>query len=46
MATTEALLSADEYAQLPEFDRPTVLVRGRIVVMNVPYPRMGRSVQD
>jgi Uma2 family endonuclease len=46
MATAAApspqrLLSAAEYAQLPDRGIPTELVRGRIVEMNVPAPRHG-----
>jgi Uma2 family endonuclease len=36
MATTEMLLTADEYSRLPDNGCPTELVRGRIVTMNVP----------
>jgi Uma2 family endonuclease len=42
MATAEALVTAEEYWQLPENGLPTELVRGRIVPMNVPYPRHGQ----
>lgn len=41
MSTIERLLSADEYARLPENGVPTELVRGRIVTMNVPSFRHG-----
>ncbi len=43
MATTESqsLLTAEQYALLPDNRRPTELVRGKIVEMNVPYPRYG-----
>jgi Uma2 family endonuclease len=42
MATvTERLLSAEEFAQLPDDGVPTELVRGRIISMNVPVPRHG-----
>jgi Uma2 family endonuclease len=34
-------LDAAEYAQLPDRGRPTELVRGRVVEMNVPAPRHG-----
>lgn len=37
----QRLLSAEEYAQLPDHGIPTELVRGRIVDMNVPAPRHG-----
>jgi Uma2 family endonuclease len=39
--TTERLLSAAEYAKLPDRGAPTELVRGRVVEMNVPAPRHG-----
>jgi Uma2 family endonuclease len=43
MATvTETLLTAEEYARLPENDRPSELVRGRVVEMNPPTPRDGQ----
>jgi Uma2 family endonuclease len=43
MATaTETLLTAEEYARLPDNDRPSELVRGRIVEMNPPTPRHGQ----
>lgn len=35
MATTDTQLTAEEYGRLPENGRPTELVRGRIVEMNV-----------
>lgn len=41
MATIERLLTAEEYAQLPENGVPTELVRGRIVEMNIPSSRHG-----
>jgi Uma2 family endonuclease len=37
-----ALLTAEEYLRLPDSDRPTELVRGRVVAMNVPKPRHGQ----
>lgn len=37
----QRLLSAAEYAQLPDRGIPTELVRGRVVDMNVPAPRHG-----
>ncbi len=39
--STQRLLSAAEYAQLPDRGIPTELVRGRVVEMNVPAPRHG-----
>ena len=40
-ALTDKLLTAEEYALLPDNGRPTELVRGRVVEMNTPYPRHG-----
>ncbi len=42
MATTEILLTAEEFLRLPDNGRPTELVRGQIVMMNVPYYRHGK----
>lgn len=43
MATVaEKLLTADEYARLPDNGEPTELVRGRIVSLNMPRPRHGQ----
>jgi Uma2 family endonuclease len=36
------LLTAEEYGRLPDLGRPTELVRGQIVEMNVPYARHGQ----
>jgi len=42
VATPERLITIDEYLQLAsQFDGPTELVRGRIVIMNPPYPWHG-----
>lgn len=41
MATIENLLTAEEYAQLPDNGVPTELVRGRIITMNIPGSRHG-----
>jgi Uma2 family endonuclease len=41
MATAEALLTAEEYRLLPDSGVPTELVRGRIVPLNMPFPRHG-----
>jgi Uma2 family endonuclease len=41
MATAEALVTAEEYRLLPDNGRPTELVRGKIVPMNMPAPRHG-----
>jgi Uma2 family endonuclease len=42
MATTEILLTAEEYSQLPDNDYPTELVRGRVIAMNIPSFRHGK----
>jgi Uma2 family endonuclease len=42
MATVDVLLTAEEYALLPDYGRPTELVRGQIVPMNLPFPRHGQ----
>jgi Uma2 family endonuclease len=41
MATVDTLLTAEQYALLPDLGRPTELVRGRIVEMNPPGPWHG-----
>jgi Uma2 family endonuclease len=41
VSSTQRLLSAAEFAQLPDRGIPTELVRGRVVEMNVPAPRHG-----
>jgi Uma2 family endonuclease len=41
MTTAVALLTAEEYAALPDDGRPTELVRGVVVAMNLPTPRHG-----
>ncbi len=42
MTPTATLLTADEYLRSPENGRPTELVRGRVVPMNLPAPRHGQ----
>ncbi len=42
MATTDLLLTAEEYLRLPDNGCPSELVRGRIVPMNVPNFRHGK----
>jgi Uma2 family endonuclease len=44
MATTESqsLLTAEQYALLPDNGQPTELVRGKVLETNVPYPAHGR----
>lgn len=39
--TSQRLLTIEEYAKLPEGPRPTELVRGRVVELNVPKPWHG-----
>jgi Uma2 family endonuclease len=34
-------MTAEEYAQLPDLGQPSELVRGKVVLMNLPYPRHG-----
>jgi Uma2 family endonuclease len=41
MAIAEVLLTAEEYANLPDDGQPTELVRGRVVPVNLPPPRHG-----
>ena len=41
MVTAVKLMTAEEYWSLPDDGRPTELVRGRIVAMNMPAPRHG-----
>ncbi len=41
MTTAAALLTAEEYAELPDDGRPSELVRGVVVPMNMPAPRHG-----
>jgi len=42
MATIEALLTAEDYYELPDSGVPSELVRGRIVPMNMPGYRHGK----
>lgn len=41
MATATKLLTAEEYALLPDDGQPTELVRGEVVEMPSPFPRHG-----
>jgi len=41
-AAAEKLMTADEFLLLPDDGRPRELVRGRVVYMNVPWPRHGQ----
>jgi Uma2 family endonuclease len=43
MATSTSLLTAEQFAALPEsFDRPVELIKGNVVEMNPPMPRHGQ----
>ena len=42
MATTEALVTAETYLRLPDLGQPTELVRGKVVMMNMPGARHGK----
>jgi len=42
MATTESLMTIEQFAQMPDCGRPTELVRGRILGMNPLGPRHGQ----
>ena len=42
MATVEALITAEEFGQMPDDGRRTELVRGRIVELPPPKPRHGK----
>jgi Uma2 family endonuclease len=42
MTRTATLLTAEEYARLPDIGQPTELVRGRVVAGNWPTPRHGQ----
>ncbi|MBW3596875.1 MAG: Uma2 family endonuclease [Planctomycetes bacterium] len=48
MATVEdlRLLTIEEYAELPDTGRPTELVRGKVVEMNLPIPRHGEICSE
>lgn len=46
VSTTPKLLTAKEFLHLPDTDRPKELVRGRVVYMNVPYPRHGHYCSE
>lgn len=41
MSTATTLITAEEYANMPDPGRPTELVQGRIVEMNQPIPQHG-----
>ncbi len=41
MAIVDQFLTIEEYANLPDMGRPTELVRGKVVEMNVPNSRHG-----
>ena len=40
------LMTAAEFLRLPDHDRPKELVRGKVVYMNVPYPRHGHYCNE
>ena len=42
MSSVETLLTAEDFARLPDNGHPTELVRGRIITMNPPVPRHGQ----
>jgi Uma2 family endonuclease len=42
MATISSLLTAEEFAELPDNDRPTELVQGQVIVMPPPGSRHGQ----
>lgn len=42
MATATHLITAEEYARLPDRGVPTELVRGEVIEMNMPFPRHGQ----
>jgi Uma2 family endonuclease len=41
MTTAVKLMTAEEYLLLPDDGWPTELVRGRVITMNMPFPRHG-----
>jgi Uma2 family endonuclease len=41
MATIDTLLTAEEFFELPDDGRPTELVKGRVITMNMPGGRHG-----
>ncbi|MCA9076871.1 MAG: Uma2 family endonuclease [Planctomycetaceae bacterium] len=41
MATATKLMTAEEYARLPDLGVPTELVRGEVIEVNIPKPRHG-----
>jgi Uma2 family endonuclease len=42
VATAQKLLTAEEYSLLPDDGQLTELVRGRVILMNMPRPRHGQ----
>jgi Uma2 family endonuclease len=42
MATISSLLTAEEFAELPDNDRPTELIQGQLIVMAPPGSRHGQ----
>lgn len=43
MSTAQALLTAEQYARLPDLGRPTELVRGSIVELDMPGAQHGKT---
>jgi Uma2 family endonuclease len=41
-AISEKLMTAEEYCRLPDNGQPTELVRGKVVLVNMPRPRHGQ----
>ena len=41
MSTAASLLTAEEYAELPDCGSPTDLIQGQVLVMPPPFPRHG-----
>jgi Uma2 family endonuclease len=46
ISTTSKLLTAAEFLRLPDTERPKELVKGKVVYMNVPYPRHGHYCSE
>jgi len=42
MSQTTTLITAEEYGLMPDNGRPTELIRGRVHMMNLPFPLHGR----
>jgi len=46
LASPSKLLTAAEFLRLPDTDQPKELVKGKVVYMNVPYPRHGHYCSE